>query len=250
MLTERREARLKGQVPGRHIAALLAKSAPQKKQQHVYTLLTFTRLYVASRNWDRTPLENLGLRLVQVGLRALIWGRTIAANKVVVMPMSWVARLGNSYVGSDHMGRDIRADIDAGGRDTDSLPTSRSHTNSIVTPMKATNSRSQGGGAMLDLQHGVRPMNVYPIIEAEMRSLRLTACISGISFPIGTAFAVYAMNVYMNSTVYDGLPTQARMLVDVVAQLCLVFACAAFAVGGFATLAGRKTWDKIKQSTA
>jgi hypothetical protein len=103
---------------------------------------------------------------------------------------------------------------------------------------------------MLDTQHGIRSMKIYPVTASDMRNIRMTGAYTSVAFSIAVAFLGYGLDIIFNAIFSDPLTsTQAKVAAYDLAPV-LFFCAAIFCVGGIVAMCNKNaTWREIETST-
>ena len=108
---------------------------------------------------------------------------------------------------------------------------------------------SGAAGSQIYMTHGGREMTVYPVVEAELRSLSFLNGLSTGGFSLASVFVGFATSIWINAGFYVELPPEARIMLRVVAPACIAVAIC-FVSGALLAMRVRSTtWRAIKQST-
>lgn len=105
-----------------------------------------------------------------------------------------------------------------------------------------------GAGAQLMLLNVVRPMNVYPVTESDLRTIGVMNFISTATFSVGGVFVGLAANIWINAAFYNEIPPVARAMVTYGAPLCIGIAILCSIGGITAMIFRRSTWRGVRQS--
>ena len=135
--------------------------------------------------------------------------------------------------------------ISEAGRGADRVP---SETRSTQPDRKRFIDDSSRDGAHLGLLHMERQMNVYPIVEAELRTITVMNVISGVAFSIAGLLIGFAANIWIGASFYIDLPPEAKVMVKYGAPACVLLS-GIFIIGGIVAICVRSsTWKNVRRS--